>query len=474
MNEPYYSEPDPMDEQVRDSLRRYAPPAPEAVWDRIEAQLPDKEERRRAIWLWLASLGLVVFMAWGGYAIYQDINGKRQDLRQAPPAWVNDVAVKNQDIEPSRFQRPTPGMEESQPCTRPVGLVGKGQDRSGQQYKTAPALGSGTKTQARQSASGEGTALLATDRNDVHVESLRSDEAILSTLLPYPFVLVYSTVQPAPQPKLWPVAPNVVSQPASNQRRKLEVGVVAAPVWSLSTASGHQQPSGHSLVFAESVHTSSGNQLGLSLGYRIGRQWRIETGLRWQASQQHTSHSASLRLMDGVCLNPYDPGVKNYEFQYALLSAAGQSDVTVRISQVDPHVAMPADETFVLQMQTTRRQAEWFVPVTVQRLFGRGAWQVGLRAGTALGWAGKTTLRVDHYTEQCIDLCFSSDHTPAIDAEAQRGMQVNFMTGVGLYYQLTNRIQLAAEPVVTGTLIKLRSQERQARLAAAVQAIYSF
>ncbi len=57
---------------------------------------------------------------------------------------------------------------------------------------------------------------------------------------------------------------------------------------------------------------------------------------------------ATMRLMDGVCLNPGDPGSKEYEFQYTLKSNGNETAVTMHIAQVDSISKMPTHEPFAL------------------------------------------------------------------------------------------------------------------------------
>jgi hypothetical protein len=285
------------------------------------------------------------------------------------------------------------------------------------------------------------------------------------------------TLQPltaGPLPTAFPaLLPPAVPVPARRQRG-FELGLGIGPIWTIRNEAPEAPAPGHNLVFLEKIHTSSGTQLGISLAYRFAKRWRIESGLWRQSSLQHTSHSAQLRLMDGVCLNPQDPGIKTYEFQYDLLTTSGPSDVTVRIAQVDPHVSMPADEPFTLYMSTTRRSVDWTIPLTVQRLIGNGPWQLALRAGSAGSMRSRTVLSVDHFTEQCIDLCFASNHTPVMEARQERAFAVQYLAGAGLGYQLSPRLSVQLEPVLSGTLWSSTASGRPLRVILNAQTNYAF
>lgn len=74
--------------------------------------------------------------------------------------------------------------------------------------------------------------------------------------------------------------------------------------------------------------------------------------------------------MDGLCLNPQDPGLKEYEFNYALISGINQvSDITLRLHQQDINSTMLQDESFVLDMKTLHQNSIWRIPLLIERQF---------------------------------------------------------------------------------------------------------
>ena len=193
-----------------------------------------------------------------------------------------------------------------------------------------------------------------------------------------------------------------------------------------------------------------GWQQGITIGYQIAPNWILSSGLSHRTYTQNSSHDATLRLMDGVCLNPHDTGPKEYEFQYSLQSGGSASDVTVRVAQVDPAVKMPADEPFMLAMHTMRRSTDWLLPLSIRRSFGRGVWRGFVLGGGQLELPAQTTVQVEHYTEACTDLCFSNGRTPMLTLSERRKTAVSWLFGLGLEYRLAPRWGLSIAPTAFG------------------------
>ena len=150
--------------------------------------------------------------------------------------------------------------------------------------------------------------------------------------------------------------------------------------------------------------------------------------------------------MDGVCLNPYDPGLKEYEFRYAVVSGGEQSDLMLRLQQQDIGSMMPHDEPFTLEMKTVHRSTVWRVPLSLERRFGTGKWRGFVRGGTVVDFLGKSTARVTHFTEICHDLCFQNGHVPNARISTPSGVSFGWLAGAGIERQIFNRAALRFEP----------------------------
>jgi hypothetical protein len=449
------------------------------VWGRIEEQL-DKRQRRPAAWFWWMAAGILLGLT--GWWLMPPSGEKKKDpgVPQAMPkterfaplheeTGAERITKKpdspfllNKAVETAPYLIARQRLPESLPADGPMAshsFILPAESTIKNVLNAGP---------ASETASGISLASPVSRRQEMSPPP-GLDQALLYPLSSIPAPVSSLALKTPEGPVILPPA-----APAGTAiTRRLDLGVAVGPTFVMQSVGGKSN-AGQNLVFSEKIHTVHESRLGLNLGLSLSPRWRMEAGLSRQKMVQHTSHSANLRLMDGVCLNPDDPGIKNYEFHYSLLSGANRSEVTVLISQVDPHVSMPADEPFTLQMQTTRKSVEWLLPVSVQRIFGRGRWQASLRGGVALGWSGKSSLEVHHFTEQCVDLCFKTGHKPQVTANAVKSMSARYLTGAGIQFHLTPRIRLAVEPVLDGTLFNIRGNGRQTKLALNGQAIYTF
>jgi len=235
------------------------------------------------------------------------------------------------------------------------------------------------------------------------------------------------------------------------RERNWQIGANAGPVWQwqqpVTGAPGHT----NHLAFTEhSEGPATGWQAGLSVLFAIRPNWQISSGLWRRTTHQVSSHTAELRLMDGVCLNPYDSGSKVYEFQYGLHSSGIESNLTVRIAQVDSMSAMPTDEPFLLTMRTSRQRTDWILPLALRRTFGRGRWQGFMEGGGTLNIPGDISVQVEHFSEICEDLCFEANHMPTLTSQERGSVSFSWLVSAGVDYSLGRNWSLQASPMLFG------------------------
>ncbi len=445
--EPEY--PDELEGLLREQLRGFAPEAPERVWSRIEARLPERR-RRPVFWWWVLGLGILSGLGVWAYLdsqlptpvglkkeepIAEDVNGSTLPAGTA--------VMKNGSFEKVPLLPSAPFAHTgSCPINTPV-------NRGHASLQIFPGTG------------------YSPENEPVAIHPL-ADSATGAYPAFLPFGILAS-LDPTPISAPKPYLPSFNFPPKNKQRGRLTIGLETSPVWIFyknnSTAPHH---GGSAPAFSEHLESpSSGWQTGVSLAYAFAPQWRLETGLWRREETLHTTHLATLRLLDGVCLNPYDYGAKHYEFQYALRSGGTTADVTVRISQVDSTVTMPLDEPFSLDMRTTRQTRSWTLPLSLSRSFGHGRWQGFVRGGLALDYTAETSVQVEHFSEMCVDLCFSTGHLPSVTLQPQQRFSVQYLFGAGLEYRLLPRFSLRLEPAFFG-------KKGRAALAANAGVFYHF
>lgn len=411
----HHPEYDELEKHLHANLRDYAPEAPDRLWAGIEARLP-KQRRRPVLWWWL---GMMVLLS----SVVDPIHGPNT-LSTA----VYSVLPLNQVGYPISVSLPDGTMDKGFIITGPVDA------QAGMPAKTSPST---PRTGAKKLA-----AALAI----LPVEASRTGNCLAESAKPHP-------LETLPEKEIaWlknanPRLPAIHVPIKPPHAQHWEIGIVTAPVWIWQPAIGVEMHHGGPLSFTEHQQGPAfGWQKGLTIGYRLGAHWQVITGLSQRQTTQVSSHTATLRLMDGTCLNTYDPGPKEYEFQYALQSSGGQSNVTVRIAQVDSMSTMSADEPFMLDMRTTRRSMDWVLPLAIQRNFGRGRWQGFVQGGGQLNLSARTAIQVDHFTEGCIDLCFASGRMPMLTLAERGQTSMSWQLGAGIGYALTPQWGLSITP----------------------------
>lgn len=433
MTQPPLFERDDLEQQLRSELRDYAPEAPDQLWADIEARLPQRRRRRPVLWWWLCGVvtaGLLTGMAYrfgGEKLIASNITAEGARPIALFPASLIDANASGITTEPVATQ------SNSLPLKAAKHDVNSIADIPPHGQVAVPGV----------------LPIIMLREN---VASLECQTAATHTALPVVAFLPGAALSALEHEKksdltFFTQAPRI--EPVRD--RRWEFGAVAGPVWLwqqvVTGAPGHT----NHLAFAEqSEGPATGWQAGLSARFALRSRWRLNTGLSRRTTTQVSSHTAELRLMDGVCLNPYDLGPKVYEFQYALHSSGNESNLTVRIAQVDTMTTMPTDEPFLLTMRTSRQRTDWVLPLTVQRTFGRGRWQGFVEGGGALNVPGSIAVQVEHFSEACADLCFEANHMPTLTSQERGDVSFSWVFGAGIDYRLGRHWSLSASPTLFG------------------------
>lgn len=432
MTQPPLFERDDLEQHLRSELRDYAPEAPDQLWAGIEARLPQRR-RRPVLWWWLSGVvtaGLLTGMAYrfgGEKPIASNVTAKGAQPIALFPASLIDANA--------------PGITAEPVATRSNSRTLKAAKHDVNSIADIP-------TQGHVSVAGVVPITTTLEK----FGSPGNQSKVVRTALPLTAFLP-GAEQPALEYPKKP-APTFFTAPVRIEpvrESRWQIGAMAGPVWqwqqAITGAPGHT----NHLAFVErSEGPATGWQAGLSARFSMRPRWRLNSGLWRRTTTQVSSHTAELRLMDGICLNPHDPGPKVYEFQYALHSSGNESNLTVRIAQVDTMTSMPTDEPFLLTMRTSRQRTDWVLPLTVQRTFGRGRWQGFVEGGGALNIPGSITVQVEHFSEACADLCFAANHMPTLTSGERGVVSFSWMLGAGVNYRLGRNWSLSASPTLFG------------------------
>lgn len=410
---------DELEQHLQSSLHDYAPEAPDRLWNGIEKRL--SRRRRLVFWWWLAAAGLSVLSAGAVYHFFKErqlITGAFQNIKDRPNR--NRLVAHPQVNATINEAFYLPSSPSSPVTNRKLQIPG---------LRTVPQVW----PFLRGVADGFSNAGILPEKDTLPILKVLPDGSVQAMKNGTPALSV--------------LVPDI----RTFREKRWRTGFTAGPVWLQSQAAPvENHHTGHATFAERNEGLASGWQAGISVAYHLTPRWRLTTGLSQRQTTQISSHHATLRLMDGVCLNPNDNRPKEYEFVYALTSADNASNVTVHIAQVDSLVAMPDDEPFTLAMHTTRSSTDWVLPFALQRMFGQGRWRGSVQAGGLLTVPGKTAMQVDHFTEQCVDLCFANGRTPLLTVQESGKASLSGLLGVGLEYCISPRWTLSVEPLIFG------------------------
>lgn len=428
MTQPPLYEHDELEQHLRSELRDYAPEASDLLWAGIEAQLPRRRRRLVFFWWWLTggvTVGLLMGMTYR-YNSEQAVASNSTTIKLSVNYGQSQNTIAT--VETSAvILTSSPTLNE--PESDKEGLTSALQTGRMHSADILPLEGIPKKSGL---TANESHTIPPTLPNIEPLPCLKPSSLDRRNNSDFEFFTDAPSIQPV-------------------RERNWQISAIAGPVWQWQQAvTGAPSHTNH-LAFAEhSEGPATGWQTGLSVRFVVRPNWQISSGIWRRTAQQVSSHTAELRLMDGVCLNPNDPGSKIYEFQYGLHSTGIESNLTVRIAQVDSMSAMPTDEPFLLTMRTSRKRTDWILPLTLRHTFGHGRWQGFMEGGGTLNIPGDISVQVEHFSEICEDLCFEANHMPTLTSRERGNVSLSWMVSAGVDYSLGRNWSLQASPMLFG------------------------
>lgn len=201
-----------------------------------------------------------------------------------------------------------------------------------------------------------------------------------------------------------------------------------------------------------STHTMSkdvGIQTGLSLQLVSNAKWKFGVGVTRSVLNYHTSHKASLRLMDGICLNPNSPDPKEYVFTYNVTNGRSSSMVNLRLSEENPGTPLDSTEVFNIEMGMHKKTVSWAIPITAERvIYTKGDWSIFSKAGIALGFASKIKEDISHFSESCAGLCFNHGFSPSILNQKSNQITTGILLGMSVEWKLNSKFRIVMNPEI--------------------------
>lgn len=443
INDPLQSKDDIEQWMVEKFGDNFQPDAPEDAWQKLEPFLPAKKKRRLLLFWWpmLLTAGLIVLFS----TLFSINNASKPVTSDILPAIETNPELQNKyqaDI-PSTFQNAKPVVTQPMQLA-PLSVIPKKQTKT---------LNTSTKSSEKQT----GPFMLQGAFIPVPVigDNTTGDNAFIETknsLAPVflDAVMIKKTVLatvPSTSPNLKQQEQVIRKTTARHKKKGIFLGIEATPFF---YTKGKTASNPSMLAFSEVPSQSPKSwSAGLNLAVEPFPNWRFSIGIQPFRQVEEARHTATLRLIDGTCLNPNDPGLKEYQFSYRLISGSGnESDLSLRLQQQDSGSSMPPDEPFVLDMKTVRRSTAWRIPLLVERRFGTGKWHFLLSGGALLELPGKNQVEVIHFSEACQDLCFQSGRLPEVKAVGRTSTSLGWQAGIGMERKVLPKLSIRVQPVV--------------------------
>jgi hypothetical protein len=201
-----------------------------------------------------------------------------------------------------------------------------------------------------------------------------------------------------------------------------------------------------------STHTMSkeiGMQTGLSLQLVPNEKWKFGLGVNRSYLIYHASHTASLRLMDGICLNPDSPDPKEYAFSYNVTNGRSSSTINLRLSEENQGTPLDSTEVFNIEMGMHKETVSWAIPITAERvIYTKGDWSVFAKGGLNFGVSSYSNETITHFSESCANLCFNHGFSPSVLNQKSNQITTGIILGMSVEWLLSPRMRLVMNPEI--------------------------
>ncbi len=240
--------------------------------------------------------------------------------------------------------------------------------------------------------------------------------------------------------------PSVIPTPI--KRMKYFVKIDGGPI--ITIHSGAPEMMAGMLNF--STHTMSkeiGMQTGLSLQLVPNEKWKFGLGVNRSYLIHHASHTASLRLMDGICLNPDSPDPKEYAFSYNVTNGRSSSTINLRLSEENQGTPLDSTEVFNIEMGMHKETVSWAIPITAERvIYTKGDWSVFAKGGLNFGVSSYSNETITHFSESCANLCFNHGFSPSVLNQKSNQITTGIILGMSVEWLLSPRMRLVMNPEI--------------------------
>ncbi len=251
------------------------------------------------------------------------------------------------------------------------------------------------------------------------------------------------------------VFPPVIATPVN--KMKYFVKIDGGPIYNLNTMTTDM--SGPLIFTSHEVSKNMGFQNSFHFQLAVNDKWKINAGITRSQFMHHGSHSASLRLMDGICLNPGSNDPKEYVFSYVVTNGRSSSVVNLRLSEENPGSPLDSTDVFKIDMGMHKKTVSWLIPITIEReLFSTGDWSVFAKGGLNFGVSSFSNGTITHFSESCANLCFNHGFTPSVSNQKSNQLNTGIILGTSVEWHLSPKISLVFNPEIN-TRIQMSQED---------------
>ncbi|MBK6563757.1 MAG: hypothetical protein IPG18_00850 [Saprospiraceae bacterium] len=202
------------------------------------------------------------------------------------------------------------------------------------------------------------------------------------------------------------------------------------------------------LVFAsQEASKNMGFQNSLNFQLAPNDKWKFNLGINRSQLIHHGSHTASLTIMDGVCLNPNSNEPKEYAFSYVVTNGRTSSTVNLLLSEENPGSPLDSNDVFKIVMGMHKKTLNWAIPITIERkLYSLGELSIFAKGGIALGFASNSRDIVTHFSESCANLCFNHGFSPIVYSQKSNQLTTGIILGSSVEWKVSRKISLVFNP----------------------------
>lgn len=191
---------------------------------------------------------------------------------------------------------------------------------------------------------------------------------------------------------------------------------------------------------------------GIIGGYKLSKNWSIETGFNYaKMSIEHNRRKQLRYSAVGESMNASGEFEKDYSLD--LVTSGGSVNTDVAVVRASG-VSISENDFINLKLRTRNNISFANIPLVARYQFGKGKMQVGLKAGIVNRLVTKATLQAEsvEVLRNGIRLVLNDRFYEPRTLKNLNSYEADFLIGAGIYYPFNDKFWLSVEPTITRSL----------------------